>query len=252
MIRIILGDITEINDVDVLINSAKKSLMGGGGVDGAIHHKAGSDLLRACKELHGCEVGEAKITKGFNLSVPYIIHTVGPVHYDDFWAKKHNYDQVGMLKSAYSNSLKLAKEHNLKRVAFSAIATGAYMYPIDEATKIALDTVIEFMGVNPEFEVTFVLFTEDHYGEYVKQIKDYNVEFSTTKYEIDYYSMDSMKDSVNHYRTMTKSEPIKSLKDNMNSYNSMSKSELVEDEVPVEVTKKENAFKRILKKLKLI
>lgn len=250
MIRIILGDITEINDVDVLVNSAKKSLMGGGGVDGAIHHKAGSDLLRACKELHGCEVGEAKITKGFNLSVPYIIHTVGPVYYDEFWAKKHNYDQVGMLKNAYSNSLKLAKEHNLKRIAFSAIATGAFMYPIDEATKIALDTVIEFIGENPEFEITFVLFTEDHYGEYVKQIKNYNVEFSTTKYEIDYYSMDSMKDSVDHYRTMTNNEPIKSLKDSIGSYNSMTKNEPVEDEVPVEVPVKETFLGRLLRKFK--
>lgn len=246
MIRIILGDITEINDVDVIVNSAKKSLLGGGGVDGAIHHKAGSDLLRACRELHGCEMGEAKITKGFNLSVPYIIHTVGPVYYDEFWTKKHDYDQVGMLKNAYSNSLKLAKEHNLKRIAFSAIATGAFMYPIDEATKIALDTVVEFIGLNPEFEITFVLFTEDHYGEYVKQIKNYKVEFSTAKHEIDYYSMDSMIDSINHYKTMTNDGTIKPLKDSIG----IEKSKPIGDELPVEVQVKENFLGRILKKFK--
>lgn len=247
MIRIIWGDITEINDVDVIVNSAKKSLLGGGGVDGAVHNKAGSDLLRACKELHGCEVGEAKITKGFNLPVPYIIHTVGPVYYDEFWAKKHDYDQVGMLKNAYRNSLKLAQEHNLKRIAFSAIATGAFMYPIDEATKIALDIVIEFMGLNPEFEITFVLFTEEHYGEYIKQIKNYNVEFLTAKHEIDYYSMDSMKDSINHYKTMTNDGVVKPLED---SSIDKTKSETIEDEISVKVPVKETFLGRILKKFK--
>ncbi len=203
MIKIILGDITELTEVDVIVNSAKKSLLGGGGVDGAIHSKAGGELLKACRELHGCNVGEAKITKGYNLQVPYIIHTVGPVYYSEEWSKKHNYNQAELLKNAYINSLKLAKEYDLKRIAFSAISTGAFGYPIEEATTIALDTVIEFLKLNPTFDVTFVLFLEELYEEYIKQIKSYSgITFLTEKFNIDYDPIASLNESISRYNIM--------------------------------------------------
>lgn len=175
MIRILLNDITSISDVDAIVNSAKNSLLAGGGVDGAIHAKAGGQLTKECRTLGGCKTGEAKITKGYNLLVPYVIHTVGPVHYDEEWSKAHNYDQAGLLSNCYKNSLELAKEYNLTKIAFPAISTGTFDYPIDKATKIALDTVVEFIKTNPDFEVSFVLYNEDIYYEYLKQIKKYNI-----------------------------------------------------------------------------
>lgn len=110
MIRILLNDITNISGLDAIVNLAKNSLLGGGGVDGAIHAKAGGELNRECRTLGGCKTGEAKITKGYKLLAPYVIHTVGPVHYDTEWAKAHNYDQAGILANCYKNSLSLAKK----------------------------------------------------------------------------------------------------------------------------------------------
>lgn len=200
MIRIILGDITEVTDVDVIVNSAKKALLGGGGVDGAIHCKAGRELLRACRELHGCNTGEAKITKGYELQIPYIIHAVGPIHHSDEWAKEYDCNQEELLRQAYLNSLRLAKEYNLKKIAFSAISTGAYGYPAKESTKIALDTITEFLKYNHDFEITLVLYTEDFYNEYINQIKNYNTSFSAEKREIDFQPMASIRDSRNLYK----------------------------------------------------
>lgn len=175
MIKVCLRDITTFDDVDVIVNASKKSLLGGGGVDGAIHYVAGFELDEACRKLGGCETGEAKLTKGYNLKVPYIIHTVGPIHYKEEWAKVHNYDQAGLLKKCYVNSLNLAKENGLKKIVFPAISTGAYDYPVPEATAIAINTCISFLKDNPEFEITFCLFEQHIYDEYVKQLKEFNI-----------------------------------------------------------------------------
>lgn len=174
MINIIKGDITELENVDVIVNSAKNSLLAGGGVDGAIHAKAGGELTKECRTLGGCETGEAKITKGYKLPAPYVIHTVGPIHYREDWAKAHNYDQAGMLSMCYVNSLELAKKYNLTKIAFPAISTGTFDYPIDEATEIALKTVLAFLDNNAEFEITFVLYEEHIYNEYITQLASIN------------------------------------------------------------------------------
>lgn len=204
MIRIILGDITELTDVDVIVNSAKKTLMGGGGVDGAIHSKSGSELLKECKKLHGCNVGEAKMTKGYNLHVPYVIHAVGPIHYSEEWAKEHNYNQAELLRNAYMNSLILAKKYDLNKIAFSAIATGAFGYPIKEATTIALDTITEFLKSNPIFNVTFVLYSEELYEEYIEQIKSYDsIAFSAERLHIGYEFITSIEDIRTRYNIIT-------------------------------------------------
>lgn len=227
MIRIILGDITEIDDVDVIVNSARKSLMGGSGVDGAIHSKAGNEeLSKACKELNGCNTGEAKITKGFKLKVPYIIHTVGPIYNEENLSKDDDYNQADLLKNSYLNSLNLAKEFNLKRIAFSAISTGVYGYPIDEATKIALDTIIEFLNYNQEFNITVVLYTEELYIEYINQIKN--------------YGLDYIKERRNTNTV--------SLKDIKMKYNQIFNEGFIEDVEPVLKNKKESFFNKFKNK----
>lgn len=202
MIRIIWGDITELKDVDVIVNSAKKSLKGGGGVDGSIHSKAGWELLEECKSLNGCETGEAKITKGYDLYVPYVIHAVGPIYYDKDWSNERKYDPEVLLKNAYMNSLKLAKEYDLKRIAFSAISTGAYGYPMNEAAKIAIETCLEFLDENPLFEITFILYLESFFQEYINQITNYNVEFSTSKLDDNFEDTYSINDIKNRYNNL--------------------------------------------------
>lgn len=153
-ISLIKGDITRIQ-VDAIVNAANKTLLGGGGVDGAIHRAAGKELLEECKTLKGCDTGEAKITKGYKLPAKYVIHTVGPVWYGG------NYKEPEKLKNCYLNSLNLAKEYNLKTIAFPSISTGIYGYPVESASKIALETVITFLKENPLPEkVTFVCFSE--------------------------------------------------------------------------------------------
>jgi len=145
LIEILNGDITKLN-VDAIVNAANKTLLGGGGVDGAIHRASGWELLEECKTLGGCETGYSKITKGYNLPAKFVIHTVGPVWYGG----KHN--ERELLKSCYLTALNLAKEYGLKTVAFPAISCGVYGFPYEDACKIATDTVKEFIKQNDCFE----------------------------------------------------------------------------------------------------
>ncbi|KAA0247875.1 MAG: O-acetyl-ADP-ribose deacetylase [Chlorobiota bacterium] len=162
MMRIELykGDITKLK-VDVIVNAANTSLLGGGGVDGAIHRAAGPELLKFNKKLGGCKTGEAKISPGFNLPAKFIIHTVGPV-----WnGGKHNEDKL--LADCYINSLKLAVENKIKSMAFPAISTGIYRFPLERATKIAITEVKKFLEKNDSIEkVIFVCFDEETYEIY--------------------------------------------------------------------------------------
>jgi len=159
-IDIVRGDITKL-DVDAIVNAANTTLLGGGGVDGAIHRAAGPELLAECRTLGGCQPGEAKLTRGYRLPARFVIHTVGPV-----WAggKRH---EPQILANCFRNSLQLAVENRIKTIAFPAISCGAYGYPIQEATRIALETPREFLEENDKIDkVLFVLWTEDIYQAY--------------------------------------------------------------------------------------
>lgn len=136
-IQIVQGDITKQTDVEAIVNAANKSLLGGGGIDGTIHRAAGKELLAECRTLGGCNTGESKITGAYNLPCKYVIHTVGPIYRDG------NQDEALLLASAYRNCMKLALSKGIRSLAFPAISTGRYSYPLKEATEIALKTVIE-------------------------------------------------------------------------------------------------------------
>jgi O-acetyl-ADP-ribose deacetylase (regulator of RNase III) len=159
-IEIIQGDITKL-DVDAIVNAANTTLLGGGGVDGAIHRGAGPDLLGECRTLGGCQPGAAKITRGFRLPARFVIHTVGPV-----WTGGERHEPE-ILANCYRSSLQLAVENGIKTIAFPAISCGAYGYPISEAAKIALKTVRDFLATDDRIDkVTFVLWGEDIYDAY--------------------------------------------------------------------------------------
>jgi len=164
-IELIQDDITKL-EVDAIVNAANKSLLGGGGVDGAIHRAAGSELLEECKTLNGCETGEAKITKGYHLPAKFVIHTVGPV-----WHGGQN-NEYELLANCYNNSLKLALENNIKTIAFPNISTGVYGFPKDKAAKTALKTVTNFLNQHNQIKkVYFVCFDNENYSLYKELLK---------------------------------------------------------------------------------
>jgi len=159
-ISLLMGDITTMK-VDAIVNAANKSLLGGGGVDGAIHSAAGNELFEECRKLNGCETGEAKITRAYNLPAKYIIHTVGPVWHDG--SNKEN----EQLRNCYLNSLKLAEKHKIKTIAFPNISTGIYRFPKQLAAEIAVDTVSHFLNKNKSIlSVIFVCFEEENFEIY--------------------------------------------------------------------------------------
>lgn len=150
-LELIQGDITA-QDTEAVVNAANKRLAPGGGVAGAIHRAAGPKLWEECRKLGGCETGEAKITKGYNLTAPYVIHTVGPVY-------SGKEEDPKLLADSYRNSLCVAKEEGIKSISFPALSTGAFGYPVKEAAKIAFETVINFLKETDEVElVRFVLY----------------------------------------------------------------------------------------------
>ena len=154
------GDITE-QDTEAIVNAANKTLLGGGGVDGAIHRAGGPQILEECKRIDGCPTGEARITTGGRLKAQYVIHTVGPVY------RGGNHGEPELLASAYRNSLKVASENGIKSLSFPSISTGVYSYPIEKASQIALSTVKDYLNSIQDISlVRFVLFGKPDYNIY--------------------------------------------------------------------------------------
>ncbi len=165
-LELVEGDITA-QDTDAIVNAANSSLLGGGGVDGAIHRAAGPELLAECRTLGGCRTGEAKITRGYQLKARHVIHTVGPVYHREGPARP-----AELLASAYRRSLKVASENNLRSVSFPSISTGAYGYPLEEAAPIALQTAIDYLKTHTDIDlVRFVLYGQHPYKVYERALQ---------------------------------------------------------------------------------
>jgi len=168
-VYIIQGDITKV-EVDAIVNAANNTLLGGGGVDGAIHRAAGPELLEECRKLNGCETGQAKITKGYKLPAKYVIHTVGPI-----WRGGHKNEEQ-LLASCYRNSLQLAAENGIKTIAFPSISTGAYRFPVNRAAKIAMLEISKFLedkdSIEKVYMVCFDEGTTQAYNEAFKEINE--------------------------------------------------------------------------------
>ena len=162
-IQVVQGDITKL-DCDGIVNAANRSLLGGGGVDGAIHRAAGPELLAECRTLHGCRTGEAKITKGYRLKAKYIIHTVGPIY-------SGTAEDAAQLADCYRNSLNLAKEHEVHSIAFPAISTGVYGYPLEDATEIAVKTVAQWLEAHADYAMQVIFCCFDARTERVYQAR---------------------------------------------------------------------------------
>ncbi|MEK6558652.1 MAG: O-acetyl-ADP-ribose deacetylase [Planctomycetota bacterium] len=166
ILELIEGDITE-QETDAIVNAANSSLLGGGGVDGAVHNAGGPKILEECKKLGGCPTGEARITTGGNLKARHVIHTVGPIYSGGKQCESE------LLADAYSNSINLASKYKLKSVSFPSISTGAYGYPINEASTIALKTVIDYLKTHTDMElVRFVLYGQKAYQVYEKSLQE--------------------------------------------------------------------------------
>src|SRR3984957_7849272 len=164
-ISIVRGDITTL-EVDAVVNAANTTLLGGGGVDGSIHYAAGPELLEECRLLKGCPTGEARITRGYRLPARWVIHTVGPV-----W-KGGTQNEAALLAACYESSLRIAAEKHLRSIAFPAISTGAYAYPLKEATEIAIRQVRRFTKESDVLgEVVFCCFSGEHFATYKNLLK---------------------------------------------------------------------------------
>lgn len=165
-INVIMGDITK-SQTDAIVNAANTTLLGGGGVDGAIHAAAGPELLEECKKLHGCLTGEAKITGGYRLPAKYVIHTPGPI-----WHGGMSHE-AELLHNSYENSLRLAEENGCKTMAFPSISTGVYNYPLAKAAPIALVTIANFLDTAKVVQqVTMICFDERTFGAYQQALKE--------------------------------------------------------------------------------
>ncbi len=164
------GDITQVTDVQAIVNAANTSLLGGGGVDGAIHRAAGPELLEECRKLKGCRTGQAKLTKAYNLPCDYVIHTVGPI-----W-QGGSQNEEELLANCYYNSMNLALEHNIRTIAFPSISTGVYCFPVEKAAKIAVRIVTTFLKDNPGKidMVKWVLFDKNTLHVYEQAVEKLN------------------------------------------------------------------------------
>lgn len=168
-LRILQADITQ-REVDAIVNAANNSLLGGGGVDGAIHRAAGAELLEECRNLNGCDTGQAKITSGYQLAAAHIIHTVGPI-----WQGGTHYE-ANLLSDCYRNSLQLAKNNQLKSIAFPAISCGVYGFPIDQAAVIAIEEVAEFSKNSGTVElIELIAFSREMLKVLEKEVLSYKL-----------------------------------------------------------------------------